>query len=56
VFLVDGLLDDVLLDLTGGADHYHAPAAMVPSGSEPSWAAGKQPVTVIGEHRLYRLG
>ena len=42
-------------DPTGGADHYYAPAAMVPAGRVPIWATGHTPTAVIGAHRFYRL-
>lgn len=42
-------------DVTGGADHYYAPAAMVPKGRVPRWAEGVAPTTTIGGHVFYRL-
>lgn len=42
-------------DVTLGADHYYAPAAMDPPGRVPSWARGKTPTTTIGRHLFFRL-
>lgn len=51
--------DDVMVgrgpDPTSGADHYYAPAAMVPPGRVPVWARGLRPTAVVGAHRFYRL-
>ncbi len=51
--------DDVMaglgVDPTNGADHYYAPAAMIPPGRVPVWAVGKEPIAVVGGHRFYRL-
>jgi N-acetylmuramoyl-L-alanine amidase len=40
-------------DPTKGATHYYAPAAMVPAGRVPSWAANKVPSAVIGGHLFF---
>lgn len=42
-------------DPTHTADHYYAPAAMVPPGRVPAWAQGKDPTAVLGAHWFYRL-
>lgn len=42
-------------DETRGADHYFAPAAMLPKGRVPAWAAGVTPTATIGGHVFYRL-
>lgn len=42
-------------DLTDGADHYYAPAAMKPMGARPAWAQGRTPVLRFGGHTFYRL-
>lgn len=48
-----GVMDDMLLDNTGGADHYHA-NWMFEKGL-PKWAHGRKPVKTIGGHTFYRL-
>lgn len=45
---------NTILDHTGGATHYYAPAAMKPAGSMPSWALGKM-FKQIGSQRFYVL-
>lgn len=42
-------------DVTHGADHYFAPAAMLPPGRVPRWAEGLTPTTTIGGHVFFRL-
>lgn len=42
-------------DVTGGADHYYAPAAMLPRGRVPEWAIGVTPTATIGGHVFLRL-
>lgn len=42
-------------DPSRAADHYYAPAAMVPPGRVPAWAEGQTPTAVVGAHRFYRL-
>lgn len=54
-FDVVGEIERGIADPTGGADHYYAPAAMVPPGRVPPWAANVAPTAVIGRHRFYRL-
>jgi N-acetylmuramoyl-L-alanine amidase len=44
-----------LEDVSGGADHYYAPAAMRPAGRVPAWARGHVPTAAIGGHRFYKL-
>jgi hypothetical protein len=41
-FLADGVISGRLLDRTGGATFYYAPAAMKPEGRVPGWAVGVQ--------------
>jgi N-acetylmuramoyl-L-alanine amidase len=60
-FLADGIARGVILDRTGGADHYYAPKSMKPAGSAPKWAktlAGViiPPHVVVGDQHFYRLG
>jgi spore germination cell wall hydrolase CwlJ-like protein len=38
-----------LTDVTGGANHYCAVSC------KPSWARGKKPVKIIGNHKFYKL-
>jgi hypothetical protein len=40
LYLADGVISGALLDRTGSANSYWAPAAMVPAGRVPSWAVG----------------
>ncbi len=42
-------LAGVLEDVTNGATHYHA------ASITPYWAKGEKPVTIIGNHKFYRL-
>lgn len=42
-------LSNWLVDMTGGADHYHA------TGVFPRWARGQVPTAEIGTHLFYRL-
>lgn len=53
--VADDVMTGVAPDPTGGADHYFAPAAMVPPGRVPVWAQGQEPTVVIDRHRFYRL-
>jgi len=46
---------DGMPDVTVGADHYYAPAAMLPKGRVPDWAQGVAPTTTIGGHVFFRL-
>ena len=55
LYIADGVMKDILIDNTRHADHYYAPGAMVPPGTEPSWAAGRAPVAIIGGHYCFRL-
>jgi N-acetylmuramoyl-L-alanine amidase len=53
--LAQGVVDDVVLDRTGGATHYYAPAALEALGfSIPTWALGK-PYKQIGSQRFFAL-
>lgn len=45
-----GVVDDMILDVTKGANHYYA--ATIP---EPKWARGQEPTVVMGLHRFYKL-
>jgi len=54
-YLVEGVLCGVILDRTGGADHYYAPKAMIPRGRVPGWAKGKTPSARIGDQVFYNL-
>lgn len=49
------MLDEVVDDVTAGADHYWAPNAMVPKGATPKWAVGITPTAHIGGHIFIRL-
>lgn len=48
LFLAQGIIAGVILDRTGGATSYYAPAAMMPVGRVPKWAVGKTTIQ-IGE-------
>lgn len=48
LYLADGVIAGTLLDRTNRADSYWAPAAMVPPGRTPAWAANR-PRTLIGD-------
>ncbi len=52
LYLADGVIANTLIDRTGGAMSYYSPAAMIPPGRVPSWAAGK-PFLLIGDQRFY---
>jgi hypothetical protein len=52
LYLADGVIAGTLLDRTGGATSYYAPAAMIPPGRVPAWAAGK-PFLLIGDQYFY---
>lgn len=45
-----GVMDQLLADNVGGANHYYAPT--IPA---PSWARGVDPVAQIGGHLFFRL-
>jgi spore germination cell wall hydrolase CwlJ-like protein len=53
--LAAALLGGTLQDVTNGADHYFAPAAMRPPGRVPVWARGLTPTAQIGGHVFFRL-
>lgn len=54
LFLAVGIINDVLVDRTGGSDSYYAPAAMVPVGRVPSWAMHVQGRS-IGDQVFFRV-
>lgn len=54
LYLADGIMARVLLDRTGGATAYYAPAAMTPRGRVPQWATGKATLAV-GSQLFLRL-
>ncbi len=41
LWIAEGVIKGRILDRTGGAQNYYAPKAMVPAGSVPAWAQGK---------------
>ncbi len=53
LYLADGVISGVLLDRTGGATQYWAPAAMIPPGRIPNWGRGK-PTLLIGNQLFVR--
>jgi hypothetical protein len=40
-------------DTVNGGTHYYAPFSMVPAGSVPPWAVGKEPVAKVGDHLFF---
>lgn len=53
LYLARGVISGMILDRTGIADSYYAPAAMVPVGRVPAGAVGK--ITLeIGDQLFYR--
>jgi hypothetical protein len=52
LYLADGVIAGTLIDRTGGADSYYAPAAMVPRGRLPDGARGKT-LEQIGDQYFY---
>lgn len=54
-FLADGVMSQVLLDRTGGATHYFAPASMTPISAVPPWAVNQPLLASIGHQRFYRV-
>ena len=60
-YLAKGLINGTILDRTGGATSYYAPAAMKPAGSKPFWVflngkdgAEHVPTAVVGSQVFYR--
>jgi hypothetical protein len=49
-WIARGIVDDLLLDVTKGANHYYAD--VIPP---PKWAKGQEPTVVIGLHRFFKL-
>lgn len=55
VYLADGILRGQLVDRTGGATHYYAPAAMRPRLSIPEWARDRKLSARIGSQFFFKL-
>lgn len=62
LFLAGGIIVGTILDRTGGANSYYAPAGMVPPGRKPNWvflngkSGPEHPATAaIGTQIFYRL-
>jgi hypothetical protein len=53
LYLATGVMAGVMLDRTGGADSYYAPAAMIPPGRIPPGAAGRS-MWLIGDQYFYQ--
>jgi spore germination cell wall hydrolase CwlJ-like protein len=53
-WIAAGVIDDMLLDNTGGADHYLT-RALYQSAACPTWAKGRAPVATHGAHVFLRL-
>ena len=54
-FLAQGIMAGTILDRVNGATCYYAPKAMVPAGTVPTWAKGKQPAAAVGDQLFYLL-
>ncbi len=52
--LADAIISGAIIDRTGRADSYYAPAAMIPPGRVPVWAADKT-TTAIGRQLFLRV-
>lgn len=52
-FIAEGIIAEQLRDRVGNATHYYAPAAMVPKGKVPDWAAGLTPTAKVGSHLFF---
>lgn len=49
-WIARGIVDDLLMDVTKGANHYYATWI-----AEPKWARGQTPTVILGAHRFYKL-
>lgn len=54
LYLADGVIAGTLIDRTGGATSYYAPAAMIPPGRVPVWAV-HAPIRTIGDQLFIAL-
>ena len=54
-YLAEGVIRGLILDRSGGADHYYAPAAMRPAGWIPAWARGRTPAATVGGQVFFNL-
>lgn len=52
-WVAQGVIGAWILDTVREATHYYAPAAMVPAGTAPKWAAGLTPVAKKGSHLFF---
>jgi hypothetical protein len=52
LYLADGVITGAIIDRTGGADSYYAPAAMEPPNRVPAGAIGR-PMTTVGDQLFY---
>lgn len=53
-WVAEGIINDVILDRSKGADHYLT-TALLRSSRAPIWARNRNPVAVIGAHSFFRL-
>ena len=53
-WIAAGVMDDMVLDNSGNADHYLT-TKLLQSDRCPKWAKGKKPVAVVGAHSFFRL-
>jgi N-acetylmuramoyl-L-alanine amidase len=54
-WIAEGVIGDVILDRTRGADHYLT-TALLRSPAAPTWAKPSASVGAIGAHTFFRLG
>jgi spore germination cell wall hydrolase CwlJ-like protein len=52
-FIAEGIIGEQLRDRVKGCAHYYNPAAMVPRGRVPEWAAGLTPTLKVGQHLFF---
>jgi len=49
-----GVMDDVLIDITKGSDHYLT-TALLRSDRAPAWSRHRRPTAIVGAHTFLRL-
>mgnify|MGYP001002254112 CR=1 FL=1 len=54
LFLANGIVSNILRDITNGATSYYAPRSMVPPGRVPDWAIGHEPCARIGTQLFFK--
>lgn len=56
LWVSSGVLGHMLLDRTGGADHYLTAAYYRDPAKCPTWARGRTPVAALGNHLFFHIG